>query len=477
MATGLLYCWGYRAAATATVVIPAAVVVELALYLLVASRRLRRVAYWAPPVGLLARAAMAAGSAVTWPAAASFGASFLVYFGSNWPGVILQMLLAAFAVWFIADMVAGPVPVLADQPAEQRPARERPRRSLLQELLPEDARGPQAGEPDRAPVIPERPRPAPEVAKPATQGASEPPPAEPPVIEAPQETEADIVDTSELPPVRETAEVPAEAPSAAQPAEPAAVAADARELVAAAVAQAVEAATGLAGFRVISAGDELAVVANLPERADPNATASCCWAMAAAAGQMGEAGLLGTPHAIALLMRAGGAYLVAGEQSVVLVNLGAVGTLGEIVAAARRLSGRLNAPWPEKLPVQLPAASAAEAVTDAVAEWARAAAQQVAWHSVDGCGLVATVASAGAVHQPLAAAAGLMWQAAADLGRILAAGGPKSIVILFGAGAAAIGAARVEPGGSFVVLRASASARAGLVAAELDRIIELCEKS
>ena len=97
LGTGVLYGWGYRAKAQLLVVLPMTLVVELALYLLVASRRLGRVAYWSWPVGLGARAAMAAGAAVTWPAGDSFRASFLVYFGSNWVGVVIQMLLAQAA--------------------------------------------------------------------------------------------------------------------------------------------------------------------------------------------------------------------------------------------------------------------------------------------------------------------------------------------------------------------------------------------
>ncbi|MBC7287818.1 MAG: hypothetical protein H5T86_07190 [Armatimonadetes bacterium] len=455
----VLYGWGGAGTVPIKIALPLAGCVELALYLLIASKRLRRLAIWAWPLGLCARALMAAGSSLVWPAPNGFVPSFVMYLGSYWPAIAVQLLIAAFIVWFVADISAPPLPQVTEpvEPARRRISAKR--QALLGEILsatpqprePRHTNGIEEGEPEEVAVGEA------EAAAPAEILPEEPQLTEPIAAEvegsraSPGAPDLDE-ETSELRPIDAGADA---------------------LVLSAAVAEAVAAVTGLSGFRPAGrspAGVE--VVANIEQRIDDGAFVRICTEMAALARVLGEAGLLGEPQGIAVVMRAGGAYMVASASGLAFVNVTSISGAGELVASARRLASRLSAQWPAPL-FDLPEARAADPAAPSIDDWATSARQRAAWYSVAGCGLVAIVAPAGSDDARMAAAGGALWAAVGDLGRCLSAGGPRRIIGLFAGGAAAIG--MVQPAGAspFVVVRAATGAQAGLVVAELERICAL----
>ncbi len=522
--SGVLWQSGYRGLVSPSVLLPVAWVFELVVYLIAHGRRSGQGPGAGLLVGLSARAAMAAATALLWAEGAPWTDAFLRYYGSSWVGVVLQISMAALLVWFIADL-APAVAQLEAESRSTRPAPEGERGRLLDELIrpesqppppvarsSEDAPGP--AEPAEAPevldvVLDDEPEAEPEPAaearglptlgarlheEPEAQTAAadeEVAPEEPQVPEADEDREIDIVLEREPPEDLEPV-APGPEPHFPEPAsmdEPTGIEQETSELEAVtdaspqlevvgwALSEAIRNAVGVEDARPLALlpGCGVLVVTNAPREVDEEAATRHCLTGATALTLLVRHGLLGEPGLAAGLFRAGGMLVAPAQDAIVLLRWGAPANLGVLAGQGRRLAGAFQAAWPaaDRLPRRLDLAEADPGEPlPLMEEWARSLGQQTASHRVHGVGKVMTLASAGCEHRRAAAAAGALWQSWSEFGRICGHGGLRRLVVACDSGAAALGLAQPESGDPLLLVRLAPQAQLGMAAAEVERLVQ-----
>jgi hypothetical protein len=482
LGAGVLWVWSYQKALRPSLALPLAWTVEVVAYL-VLGRRCNVVGrVLGLLLGLVTRAVMAAASAAIWPSAGRWSDGFVTYYACYWPGMALQILMASMLVWFAVELAGGPGELVRVGGGEEVLGAA-DRRRLLDELLApaqEEGAGvggeslPETGGEEAASPAPPLGEPAQAEAEPAAEapaegrllvgvGVSSEREGEEAEMGAAATVSTAEQDTSELPAVR--------------------AGTGGGEVVAWAVAEAGQRVSGQQDLRPLPLvpGARVHVIANLPAHSDAAAVSEACLRLGAAAAFLGRFGLVGEPLAAMALWRAGGMVVVPGQQALVCVRATAPPNLALLAAQARRLAAALQAAWPEVeaigLRLELPEVTASESLVPAVDSWAQEAGQQALWQRVEGMGATVVVGSAGCEAGQAAAAAGLLWRALVDFGRLVTQGGPRRALLTCTAGAGALAWVQADGGTPLLLVRLAPGAQPGLAAAEVERLAALCQES
>lgn len=486
-AWGCAVLWqsGYQSRIPALLVLPASWLLEIVVYSVSRGRGTGFSAAGAVFLGLVSRAAMATATTVIARGQEQFASTFVLFYAMAWVGVALQIAMAALLVWFIAglqptmaEIKQPPVPVSED--ADER-------RRLLDELLQatdvgarvaEDEAGERGGAGGGA-------GPGGGVEGEAA-GAAEEEVIEV-VLEPEEAEEREDARASEMAPATQAAEAGADEETselAAVSVEPGPAAPEgariAREVVGWAVAEVVRHATGIEDVTVLegSPGD-LVIVCNLPSEVQDGGAASSCARGAGAAAVLAESGFLGSVSFAFGLFRAGGLVVTPARDGLVWLHTGAPATLGQLATLGRRLAIELESQWPDAAVLveesDLPTVGGGGGAVEAVARWARAAGVEALSHRVDGTGTVVTLGSAGCDHRRAAAAAAGAWRSWSELGRTCGRGGLRRLVLACDSGAAAVANAQLPSGEQCLLVRMAPQTQCGLVAAEIERVVQACE--